>query len=82
MTVVCLEPEAVGNGPMNGDALAAHRAMRGGVMGTEGGDVEAEGGSPMRSKTRAVDLSTASCWRSCWSSVLVRTLIEVKPRHN
>ena len=44
MTVVCLEPEAVENGRMNGDTLVVHRAMRGAVVGSEGGDVEVEGG--------------------------------------
>ena len=44
MIVVCLEPEAVDNGPMNGGALVVHRAMRGAVVGSEGGDVEVEGG--------------------------------------
>ena len=39
MIVVCLEPEAVGNGTMNGGALVVHCAMR----GPEGGDVEEVG---------------------------------------
>ena len=29
---------------MDGDALVVHRAMRGAVAGSEGGDVEMEGG--------------------------------------
>ena len=41
MTVVCLEPEAVENGPM------VHRAMRGAIMGMEEGDVEEEGGGSL-----------------------------------
>ena len=40
MTVVCLEPEAVDNGPVDGGALVVHRAMRGAVVGSEGRDVE------------------------------------------
>ena len=44
MIVVCLEPEAVDNGPMNGGALVVRRATRGAVVGSEGGDVEVEGG--------------------------------------
>ena len=42
MIVVCLEPEAVGNGTMDGGALVVHRAMRGAVKGPEGGDVQME----------------------------------------
>ena len=44
MIVVCLEPEAVGNGTMNGGALVVHRAVRGAVVDSEGGDVDVEGG--------------------------------------
>ena len=44
MIVVCLEPEAVGNGTMSGGALVVHRAMRGAVVETKSGDVEVEGG--------------------------------------
>ena len=43
MLDVCFEPEAVGNKIMKGGPLIVHRAMRGAVVGTEGGDVEVEG---------------------------------------
>ena len=44
MAVVCLELEAVENGARNGATLVLHPAMRGAVVGVEGGDVEVEGG--------------------------------------
>ena len=43
MIVVCPEPLALGNGPVNGGALMVHRATRGAAVGSEGGDVEVEG---------------------------------------
>ena len=44
MIVVRFEPEAVGDGTMDGGALAVPRGVRGAVVGSEGGDVEVEGG--------------------------------------
>ena len=37
MTVVRLEPEAVENGPMNGETVVVHSAMRGAVVEVEEG---------------------------------------------
>ena len=42
MLHVCFEPEAVGE-RMKGGSLMVHRAMRGGVVGTEDVHVEVEG---------------------------------------
>ena len=42
MLGVCFEPEAVGNRTMKVGPLMVHRATRGAVVGTEGGDMEAE----------------------------------------
>ena len=43
MLDVCFEPEAVGDRTVKSGPLMVHRAMRGAVVGTEGGDVEVEG---------------------------------------
>ena len=44
MLDVCFEPEAVGNRTMKVGPLMVYRATRGAVVGTQGGDVEVEGG--------------------------------------
>ena len=81
MTVICLEPEAVENGPMNGGTLVVHRAMRGAAVGTEGGDVErwrevsvmvcmmGQGDDPLQNRARFL-LATASSVEEIVSSMV------------
>ena len=43
MLDVCFEPEAAGDRTVKSGPLVVHRAMRGAVVGTEGGDVGVKG---------------------------------------